>query len=69
MGASTRVTRGFHRLALFSAALCAALGGFLAGTPKLAQVRYPPPAVVAFGHGAHTPACLAHADQVLHGGS
>jgi hypothetical protein len=48
--------------------LCAALGGFLAGTPKLAQVRYPPPAVVAFGHGAYTPAWLAHAYQVLHGG-
>jgi hypothetical protein len=28
-----------------------------------------PPAVLALGHGAHTPACLAHADQVWHGGA
>jgi hypothetical protein len=28
-----------------------------------------PPAVLAFGHGAHALACLAHADQVLHGGA
>jgi hypothetical protein len=26
-----------------------------------------PPAVLAFGHGAHTVQCLAHADQVNHG--
>jgi hypothetical protein len=42
MGASTRVTRGFHRLALFSAAIPLLVGGYLAVVYAVGEASMPP---------------------------
>jgi hypothetical protein len=57
MGASTRVSRGFHRLALFSAAIPLLVGGYLSVVYAVREASVPPeevwsrPALIIEGFG------------------